>query len=130
MWWGTAVEVADPGRLARFYSGLLDWPLVHEEPGTAVLASAPPDAPGGAVFHVFMAVEDYVPPTWPTPPGAEGTQRAMMHLDLQVGDLEEATAEAVELGATVAEHQPHPDHLRVLLDPSGRPFCLCLETED
>ena len=127
MWWGTAVEVDDPARVARFWSELLEWPLVHEEPGTSVLASAPPDAPGGAVFHVFMHVDDYVAPTWP---GVEGAQRSIMHLDLQVGDLEEAAAEAVALGASVAEHQPHPDHLRVLLDPAGRPFCLCLETEE
>ena len=123
MWWGTAVEVPDPAALARFYSALLDWPLVHEEPGTAVLASAP----DGSVFHVFMQTDDYVTPRWPA---AEGAPRAGMHLDLQVGDLDEAVAEAVELGATLAAHQPHPAHHRVLLDPVGRPFCVCLETDD
>ncbi|MCW2819686.1 MAG: uncharacterized protein JWR42_2473 [Marmoricola sp.] len=127
MWWGTAVEVPDPAALARFYSALLDWPLVHEEPGTSVLAAAPPDSPHGAVFHVFMATDDYVAPRWPA---VEGEQRAGMHLDLQVDDLDAAVAEAVELGATLADHQPHPGHLRVLLDPVGRPFCVCLETED
>jgi len=36
MWWGTAIEAPDPGALAAFYSRLLDWPVVHEEPGTAL----------------------------------------------------------------------------------------------
>jgi len=50
----------------------------------------------------------------------------MMHLDLQVGDLEEAVAEAVALGASVADCQPQKN-TRVLFDPAGHPFCLCLD---
>jgi hypothetical protein len=50
-----------------------------------------------------------------------------MHFDFQVGDLDTAVAEAVELGATIAQFQPN-DNLRVLIDPAGHPFCLCLET--
>jgi hypothetical protein len=34
MWWGAAIEAPDPA-LAAFYSMLLDWPVVHKEPGTA-----------------------------------------------------------------------------------------------
>jgi predicted enzyme related to lactoylglutathione lyase len=117
MWWGTAIEAPDPGALARFYSELVGWPLVHEEPGTAVLATAR----DGSVFMVFQQATDYVPPVWP--PEA-GQQRPMMHLDLQVGDLDSAVAEAVALGATLSEHQPQ-DSVRVLLDPAGHPFCLC-----
>ena len=48
----------------------------------------------------------------------------MMHLDLQVGHLDSAVAEALALGATLSEHQPQ-DAVRVLLDPAGHPFCLC-----
>jgi hypothetical protein len=48
----------------------------------------------------------------------------MMHLDFQVGDLEGAVAEAVDLGAVIAGHQPQED-VRVLFDPAGHPFCLC-----
>jgi hypothetical protein len=50
----------------------------------------------------------------------------MMHLDFQVADLDEAVAAAVALGATVAGHQPQ-QNVRVLLDPAGHPFCLCLD---
>jgi hypothetical protein len=66
---------------------------------------------------VFQQATDYRPP-------ADGQQRPMMHFDFQVGDLESAVAEALALGATVAEHQPQK-HVRVLLDPAGHPFCLC-----
>lgn len=120
MWWGTALEAPDPGALARFYAALLDWPLVHEEPGTAVVA-----APEGPVYVVFQQATDYRPPVWPPRPGE---QRPMMHFDFQVGDLDAAVAEAVALGATLAEHQPQA-HVRTLLDPAGHPFCLCLEVD-
>jgi len=117
MWWGTAIEAPDPGALARFYSELVGWPLVHEETGTAVLATAR----DGLVFMVFQQAADYVPPVWPPD---EGRQRPMMHLDLQVGDLDSAVTEAVSLGATLATHQPQ-ENARVMLDPAGHPFCLC-----
>jgi len=117
MWWGSAIEAPDPGRSARFYADLLGWPIVHEEPGTAIVG------PADGVFLVFQEVAGYQPPVWPP---IEGHQRAMQHLDFQVGDLDEAVAEAVALGATLASHQPQ-DHVRVLLDPAGHPFCLCLD---
>jgi Glyoxalase-like domain len=117
MWWGTAIEAPDPSALARFYSGLLDWPIGHEEPGTAILA-----APGG-IFIVFQQATDYQPPVWPP---EDGSQRPMMHFDFQVGDLESAVAEALALGATLAGHQPQ-ENVRVLFDPAGHPFCLCFD---
>jgi hypothetical protein len=52
----------------------------------------------------------------------------MMHFDVQVGDLDDAVGEAVALGATLADHQPQ-ENVRVLLDPAGHPFCLCVETD-
>jgi len=116
MWWGTAIEAPDPDALASFYSELLGWPISHQEPGTAILA-----APDGSIFIVFQAAMDYQAPVWPP---REGAQRPMMHFDFQVGDLESAVADAVALGATVAQHQPQ-ENVRVLLDPAGHPFCLC-----
>jgi hypothetical protein len=115
MWWGTAIEAPDPGALARFYSDLPSWPLGHEEPGTAILA-----APGGSSYVVFQQATDYRAPVWPP---VEGEQRPMMHFDFQVGDLDAAVADAVALGALVAEAQPQ-DNVRVLIDPAGHPFCL------
>ncbi|MGW1622300.1 VOC family protein [Streptomyces sp. NPDC002172] len=116
MWWGTAVEAPDPARLTRFYAELLEWPIVHEEPGTAVVAP-----PQGAVYIVFQEAAGYRPPTWPP---VDGEQRTMMHLDFQVADLDGAVAEAVARGAVLAPDQPQ-DNVRVLFDPAGHPFCLC-----
>ncbi len=120
MWWGTAIEAPDPGALARFYSELLGWPIGHEEPGTAVLA-----ARQGSIYLVFQQAPAYRAPAWPP---AEGEQRPMMHFDFQVGDLDSAVAEAVALGASVATFQPR-ENVRVLLDPAGHPFCLCLDED-
>ncbi|MEV7217724.1 VOC family protein [Kitasatospora cineracea] len=116
MWWGTTVEAPDPGALARFYVALLGWHLGHEEPGTAVVAAAPQGP-----FLVFQRADGYRPPVWPP---EEGRQRPMMHFDFQVADLDAAVAEALALGATLAGHQPQ-EHVRVLFDPAGHPFCLC-----
>jgi predicted enzyme related to lactoylglutathione lyase len=120
MWWGIAVEAPDPSALARFYSELLGWPIGHEEPGTAILPM-----PHGDSFLVFQQATDYRVPVWPP---VDGEQRPMMHLDIQVGELDSAVDEAVALGATVAMHQPQ-ENVRVLLDPAGHPFCLCLDEE-
>jgi predicted enzyme related to lactoylglutathione lyase len=120
MWWGTAIEAPDAAALAQFYSGLLDWPIGHMEPGTAILA-----APEGSIFVVFQEAKDYQPPVWPP---ADGQQRPMMHFDFQVGELDSAVADAVALGATVAAEQPQ-ENVRVLFDPAGHPFCLCLDND-
>ena len=120
MWWGVAIEAPDPAALARFYSELLGWPVGHEEPGTTVLAT-----PHAGSFLVFQQANGYRPPVWPP---VDGEQRPMMHLDVQVGELDAAVAEAVALGASVSAHQPQ-ENVRVLLDPAGHPFCLCLDEE-
>ncbi len=120
MWWGTAIEAPDPSALARFYSELLGWPIGHEEPGTVILT-----APEGPVYFVFQEAAQYQRPVWPT---RSDQQRPMMHFDFQVGDLDSAVAEAVALGASVADHQPQAN-VRVLFDPAGHPFCLCREQD-
>jgi catechol 2,3-dioxygenase-like lactoylglutathione lyase family enzyme len=120
MWWGTAIEAPDPGKLAAFYSELLGWPVVHAEPGTAIVKP-----PQDGVYMVFQRADGYVPPVWPPIPGG---QRTMMHFDIEVADLEAAVADAVALGARVADSQPQ-DNVRVLLDPAGHPFCLCRDDQ-
>lgn len=120
MWWGTAIESSDPAALAGFYSRLLDWQIVHEEPGTSVLKP-----PQDSVFMVFQLAADYVRPVWPP---ESGRQRAMMHLDVQVDNLDEAVADAEGLGAELATSQPQAN-VRVMLDPDGHPFCLCREVD-
>jgi hypothetical protein len=50
----------------------------------------------------------------------------MMHLDVEVDELDAAVADAIALGASVAGYQPQ-EHVRVLLGPAGHPFCLYLD---
>jgi catechol 2,3-dioxygenase-like lactoylglutathione lyase family enzyme len=116
MWWGTAIEAPDPAALATFYSELLGWPIGHQAPGTVILA-----APEGPIYLVFQQATGYQPPVWPP---LDGQQRPMIHFDFQVGDLDSAVEDAVALGATLASYQPQ-QHVRVLFDPAGHPFCLC-----
>jgi hypothetical protein len=71
-------------------------------------------------YIAFNSSREYVRPVWPP---ADGQQQMMMHLDVEVDDLDVAVAAAVELGATVAEFQPQ-EAVRVMLDPAGHPFCL------
>lgn len=52
----------------------------------------------------------------------------MMHLDLEVDDLDQAVAHAVDVGAELASFQPQAD-VRVMLDPAGHPFCLYLGSD-
>jgi catechol 2,3-dioxygenase-like lactoylglutathione lyase family enzyme len=120
MWWGTSIESPNPAALASFYSRLLEWPIVHEEPGTTILS-----APEGPIYVVFQEASGYVSPVWPP---EVGEQRPMMHFDFQVGDLDQAVAEALALGASIADDQPQPN-VRVLFDPAGHPFCLCRDEE-
>lgn len=116
-WWGAVLDAPDAAALARFYADLLGWRVAKEEPGWA--AVAPPD---GVAYLGFQTSPEFVPPVWPP---AEGQQQQMMHLDIEVDDLDEAVSGAVEAGATLAEHQPQED-VRVMLDPAGHPFCLYL----
>jgi hypothetical protein len=56
-------------------------------------------------------------------PPVQNRQQMMIHLDIGVEDLDAGVAWALEIGATLAGHQPQ-EGLRVLLDPAGHPFCL------
>lgn len=53
----------------------------------------------------------------------------MIHLDIEVDDLERETARALAEGARLAAYQPQ-DGVRVLLDPVGHPFCLYTEAAE
>lgn len=120
----TVLDSADPFALADFYQQLFGWPDLAVE-------KAPPGAPaqdgwlmlrapGGGAGLSFQYEPHYAPPVWPP---AAGDPLMMMHLDIAVADLDEATGRAIGLGATLAEHQPQRD-VRVMLDPDGHPFCL------
>jgi catechol 2,3-dioxygenase-like lactoylglutathione lyase family enzyme len=111
----TVLAAPDANALADFYHRLLGWPVGTNEPGWVTLR--PPD--GGAGLS-FQTEDAYVRPAWPAGPG---DQQMMLHLDIEVGDLDAAGAHAVAAGATLAEYQPQ-DKVRVYFDPAGHPFCL------
>ncbi len=117
LYWGTVLDCPDARALARFYAGLLGWKLHKDDPDWATVAPSE-----GVAYLGFQTSPEYVRPVWPP---AEGRQQMMMHLDIEVDDLDAAVADAVEAGATIAEHQPQ-ENVRVMLDPAGHPFCLYL----
>ena len=59
-------------------------------------------------------------PGWPNAHGSK-----QFHFDLAVDDIDASDGRCVELGATLPAEQPG-ETWRVLLDPSGHPFCLTL----
>jgi hypothetical protein len=75
-------------------------------------------------YLAFASSDRYVPPVWPE---VAGQQQMMMHLDLEVPDLDAAVAAATAAGATLAGFQPQQT-VRVMLDPAGHPFCVYVDT--
>ena len=119
-WWGVVLDAPDGPALARFYARLLGWTIFNESPGWADLA---PSEDAGYNL-AFATEENYARPVWPT---VAGQPQMSMHLDIEVDDLSEAVAYAIEVGAEVASYQPQ-ETVRVMLDPAGHPFCLYLDT--
>ena len=117
-WWGVVLDAPEPQALGLFYAEMLGWDIYKNEPNEFVLA-----VPGGSEAYMSFQPQtsaDWVRPVWPA---RDGQQQMMIHLDVEVGELETAVAHAVELGATIADHQPQ-ETVRVLYDPAGHPFCL------
>jgi catechol 2,3-dioxygenase-like lactoylglutathione lyase family enzyme len=112
------LDAPDARELADFYRRLLGWATRIEEPGWVVL-----DPPGGGHSLNFQTESRYVRPAWPA---TSGEQQMMMHLEIEVDDLDAGAAHAVALGAALADFQPQ-DNVRVCLDPAGHPFCLFTE---
>ena len=113
------LDAPDARELADFYRRLLGWEVKVDE-GDWVLLRRPNDGTSLS----FQTEDFYVRPVWP---GAAGEQLMMLHLDIEVDDLDEAGAHAVAQGATLAGFQPQDD-VRVYLDPAGHPFCLWIAT--
>ncbi|CAN7212053.1 VOC family protein [Knoellia sp. LjRoot47] len=105
------LDSSDASRDAAFWSAVLGWKVASDGDGYAMLTG--PDHALG-----FGTVPDHEAPAWPNEHGSK-----QFHLDLAVDDLDGAAQQCVELGATLPDEQPG-DTWRVLLDPSGHPFCL------
>lgn len=107
-----ALDCDDPSALAAFWAALLGGEVAFT---SAEFVAVRTDQG----WLATVRLPDYQPPSWPA-----ATVPKQMHLDLAVDDLEAAQAEALRLGARLAEQQPSPERWRVLLDPAGHPFCL------
>lgn len=117
---GPVIGSADAWVLADFYASLLEWDVVERsegEPGEWALVRSP----ARDRKLEFQREEPFVPPVWPT---VAGSQQMGMHLDIAVEELDAGVAHAVTLGARIADHQPQPGRVTVMLDPAGHPFCL------
>ena len=112
------LDCPDARALANFYRRLLGWEVTVSEPHWVELRS-----PRGGTGLSFQYEARYRPPVWPERPGE---QQKMLHLDIQVDDLDAAGAHALAVGAVLAEYQPQVN-VRVYLDPAGHPFCLFVE---
>ena len=108
------LDSSDARRDAAFWSALLGWEIAHEQDEYAMVKG-----PEGAALG-FGTLEDHQPPAWPNEGGTK-----QFHFDLAVDDLDAGVTACVDLGATLADPQPG-ETWRVLLDPSGHPFCLTL----
>ncbi|MGH3878048.1 MAG: VOC family protein [Actinophytocola sp.] len=107
-----SLDCAEPVPLAEFWAEFLEGTVIRRDEEISAVHT-------DTMLIATIRVPDYRPPTWPG-----GDTPKHVHLDLAVRGLEEAEAEALRLGATLADHQPQPDQWRVFLDPAGHPFCL------
>ncbi|MCD7899359.1 MAG: VOC family protein [Bacteroides sp.] len=115
------VDCIEPHELGKFYAALLNWEIGFNDEEYAWVY--PPGTQQGEYPGItFQRNPEYKPPVWPTEPEA---QQVMAHIDIAVNDLEKAVQYAIDCGATMAETQ-FSDGWRVMFDPAGHPFCLCL----
>lgn len=107
-----SLDSDDPAMLIRFYRELLDARIIHESPDLAALRA-------DGITITAERIGNHQPPHWP-----DGKVPKQLHIDFLVDDLDSAEQAALAIGARKAPVQPAPDKWRVLLDPSGHPFCL------
>lgn len=116
-WWASSWMRRTPQALGLIDAEMLGWEVYKKKPTEFVLAVTG-DSEACMSFQPQTS-EEWVRPVWPA---QDSHQQMMLHLDVE-GELEVAVAHAVELGATVADHQQQ-ENVRVLDDPAGHPFCL------
>jgi catechol 2,3-dioxygenase-like lactoylglutathione lyase family enzyme len=106
------IDCPDPRALASFYGELLGMRRIDDEDDWVTIGSQSDRAE-----LAFQRAPELRAPRWPDP---EFPQQ--FHLDVEVGDIEEAEPKVLKLGAT-----PLPGggkSFRVYADPVGHPFCL------
>jgi len=112
-------DCQQPAKLARFWSQMLDGfdvrPYDDEEIERLALLGLTPETDPGVMVdgpELKLGFQKTDP---------QSVSKNKVHLDLTVSSLDEAIAEALELGATVVERFDEHVWLR---DPEGNDFCL------
>jgi predicted enzyme related to lactoylglutathione lyase len=110
------LDTPEPQVLADFYCALLGWQITDVDDDWISIRGA-----SGAGI-AFQLAPDFVPPTWP-----DNAVPQQGHFDLNVPDLDVAEEQVLALGARATGEPRQRSTFRVYLDPSGHPFCLCLQ---
>ncbi|MDT4989377.1 MAG: hypothetical protein QOI74_3471 [Micromonosporaceae bacterium] len=110
------LDCADPAASAAFYAALTGWDILHSEADYAMIGD-------GNTSIGFGRIPGYAPPAWPDENGQK-----RFHLDFYVDDLTTAEKAAHALGASTPQFQPGAERWRVVTDPAGHPFCLCVRS--
>lgn len=128
-WRTLSIDCEDADVMAEFYRRVLGWEVLDRggrNPRTGGSRWVRLRNPDVGIALAFAAADWYERPVWPEEAGAPAK---MMHFEVAVDDLDSSIALALEAGGSVAPHQPpdrDPNELRVMLDPSGHPFCFFL----
>lgn len=106
------IDCADADRLADFWSAALGVEVAARWHQYVMLTSTADGGPALAFQEVAEPKQD----------------KNRVHVDLEVGDLDQASAEIVSLGGSVlASHEQDGVRLRVVADPEGNELCLVLK---
>ncbi|MEO8105836.1 MAG: VOC family protein [Actinomycetes bacterium] len=100
------VDAGDPASLAGFWAALLGGEMSVDDDGDARVELS------GSQRLDFLKVPE------------SKTLKNRLHLDLAVADVAAATAEALALGASLADDVYDGGRWQVLRDPEGNEFCL------
>jgi predicted enzyme related to lactoylglutathione lyase len=110
------LDTPDPLALAEFYGALLGWRIVRRDDDWVSIRG------DSGVGMGFQLAPDHKPPTWP-----DNTIPQQSHLDVIVPDLDIGEQRVLAIGARLTGEPKEPGNFRAYLDPSGHPFCLCLD---
>ena len=115
------LDCVDAEPVAHFYEQLLGFEVRDLRPPEWAQLWNPA---GGVHVNIQGEVPGYQPPTWPDRPDE---QQKVLHLEVEVDDLQIAIATALAGGGREAPWQApdrDPNRIRVMLDPAGHPLCL------
>ena len=116
------LDCADVDELSGFYQSLLGGVVNQPDPRWSVDDGWATLHTSNGVVLAFQHVDDHRPPRWP-----ESDRPQQFHLDLGVGDLDQAQEHVLGVGGTLLDAGDGQRSWRIFADPAGHPFCLVRE---